>query len=154
MPLRFNGLIAVTIQLSDIALVSARRNSLTIAFNVAFALWFTAMSYSGSGFYGSLINSTAQDVLGLTLWSIFAAVVIAVARRSMRMATIPWLDLAIFGLSLLASDMFWRLYLSPHAWDAFKFVSVLVDASTPIIGAIGFAALVGELRRVQNDPAR
>jgi hypothetical protein len=84
----------------------------------------------------------------------FAAVAIAVARRSMRTATIPWLDLAVFGLALLASDMFWRFYLSPHAWNAFKSISVLVDASTPIIGAIGVAALVGEWRRVQNHPAR
>lgn len=139
--------IAGTSKLADVAVMSARKKSLTIAFYAAFALWFTAMSYSGPGFYGSLIHPFVQDVFGIVLWGIFVAVVVVVARRSISVASIPWLDLVVFGCAVVALDLFWRLYLSPDAWDAFKVTSVVVDAATPIIGAIGVAALVGEWRR-------
>jgi hypothetical protein len=127
--------------------MSARTKSLTFAFYAAFALWFTAMNYSGPGFYGSLMHPVVQDVLCLLLWGIFVAVVVAVARRSISVKSIPWLDLVVFGCAVVALDLFWRLYLSPNAWDAFKVTSFVVDAATPIIGAIGVAALVGESRR-------
>lgn len=38
-------------------------------------------------------------------------------------------------------------YLSPSAWDAFKLTSIVLDMATPIIVALGQAAVVGELRR-------
>ncbi|MFN3819089.1 MAG: hypothetical protein ACK4R0_08855 [Blastomonas sp.] len=126
---------------------------MTIAFYAAFALWFTAMSYSRPGFYSWLIHPFAQDALGLLLWGIFAAVVVAVAHRSIIAASMPWLDLVAFGCAVVVFELVWRLYLSPDIWDAFKVISVVVDAATPIIGAIGVAALVGEWRRGRRHAA-
>ena len=130
--------------------MNGRIEPLTITFYLAFALWFTVMGYSGPGFYGWLIHPLAQFVLGIVLCSIFFAVVVAVARRSLSLASIPWPDLAIFGGALVAFDLFWRLYLSPHAWDAFKVTAAVVDAAAPIIAAIGVAALVIEWRRARQ----
>lgn len=130
--------------------MSGRTKPLTIAFYLAFALWFIAMSYSGPGFYGWFIHPLAQLVLGLAMWVIFFAVVVVVSRRSLSLASVPWLDLAVFGCVLIALNLYWHLYLSRHAWDAYKLTSIVVDAATPIIVAIGIAAFMGEWRQARQ----
>jgi hypothetical protein len=130
--------------------MNARAKPLTIAFYVAFALWFTATRYSGSGFYGWLAGRFLQDAVSLLVWGIFFALIVVVARRSLRVASFPWADLVVVASGVAALDLFWRLYLSRHAWGAFKLTSVVVDAATPIIGLLGIAALVGEWRRGQQ----
>ncbi|MEN7536349.1 hypothetical protein [Aurantiacibacter flavus] len=135
-------------KLADTILMSGRTKPLTIAFYLAFAVWFIAMIYVGTGLYRWLIHPYAQIVFNGALWVTFIAIVVAVARRSLRLASIPWIDLVVFGCALVALDLFWRFYLSLHAWDAYKITSVMADAAAPIICGIGIVAFVGEWRRV------
>lgn len=127
--------------------MSARAKPFTIAFYIAFALWFTATRYSSPGFYGWLLAPIAGNVLGLSTTALFFAVVVLAARRAVREASFPWLDVAVVGCAIIGFDLFWRYYLSPLAWDAFKLTSIAIDIATPLIAALGLAAVVSELRR-------
>lgn len=134
-------------RLPDAAPMSARAKPFTIAFYVAFALWFTATSYSSPGFYGWLLAPIVGNILGFSLIALFLVVVVLAGRRAVREASFPWLDLAVVGCAIIGFDLFWRFYLSPLAWDAFKLTSIAVDVATPLIAALGLAAVVYELRR-------
>lgn len=134
--------------MADNTPMSVNAKPLTIAFYVAFALWFTAMSYSGLGFYRWFIHPLVEGLFGLILWAILIAVLVAVVRRSVFLASLPWSELVTFSSAFAVFNLLWRL--SPHSWDAFKITSLVVDIATPIIGAIGVAALVGEWRRAEQ----
>jgi hypothetical protein len=130
--------------------MSVRPLPITIAFYVAFAMVFTATRYSGPGFYGSLFGQFFQGALGLLLLGIVCAVLIGVGRRSLRTKSFPLVDLVWLGGAVLVLDLFWRLYLSPHAWDAFKLTSVVLDAAQPLVGVLGLISLVAEWKRPQQ----
>jgi hypothetical protein len=135
--------------MADVALVSARPKPSTIAFYVAFALWFTATRYSDPGFYGWLLSPIVANILGLSTIAIFLIAGVLAARRAIKAASFPWLDVAVVGCAIVGFDLFWRFYLSPMAWDAFKVTSVAVDIATPLVAAFGVVAVVSEWRRVQ-----
>jgi hypothetical protein len=142
--------IAVIGDLAKHVSMTERPHIATTMFYVAFALWFTATRYSGAGFYAWLAAPIVQDALTIVTVGLFCVVAILVVGRGLRAATFRWSDVAIVGCSLLAFDLFWRFYLSPHAWDAFEFTSAIVDAATPLVAALGLAALVAEWRRGQQ----
>ncbi len=125
----------------------ARPRPLTIGFYILFALWFTAIRYSGPGFYSRLVSPMFQDALVLATVAVFGAVGMFAARRGIKARAAPWADLLAAGGSIVAFDLVWRFYLSPHAWDAFKLASVALDAATPVVAALGVAALIGEWKR-------
>ena len=125
----------------------ARTNVLIIAFYVAFALWFTATRYSSPGFYNWVFARSVGDILSVSTIMLFFMVVALAAWRAVEAASFPWLDVAVVGGSVVGSDLFWRYYPSPHAWDAFKLTSIVFDIATPLIAAMGMAVLVSELRR-------
>lgn len=127
--------------------MSIRATPITVTFYVAFALWGTATSYSSPSFYSWLLAPAAGTSLTLSVVGLFASVVILVARRGVRTAAFPWLDAALIAGAHLAFDLFWRFYLSPLAWNAFKLTSMVLDMATPIIVALGVAAVVSDARR-------
>ncbi|MCJ8159940.1 hypothetical protein, partial [Sphingomonas sp. LaA6.9] len=139
--------VADTGGMADAARMSMRSKPLTVAFYIAFALWFTAIRYSSPGFYGWLLAPVVGTVLTLGTIALFFMVVVLAARRGVRAASFPWLNAAVIACAIIGFDLFWRFYLSPFAWDAFKLTSILLDMATPIIAALGLAAVVGELRR-------
>ena len=127
--------------------MSARPKPFTVAFYVAFALWFTATRYSGPSFYSWLVAPVVETALGLGTVALFLITLIVAARRAVRTRSFPWLDLAVIGCAILGFDLFWRFYLSPLAWDAFKLTSIAIDIATPLIAALGLAAVVSKFRR-------
>jgi hypothetical protein len=127
--------------------MDARPNTLTIAFYVTFALWFTATRYGPPGIYSWVLAPSVVSVLSLGPIVLFSIVAILAARRAVRAASFPWLDVAVVAGGIVGSDLFWRLYLSPHAWDAFKLTSIAFDIATPLIVALGVAAVIGKVRR-------
>jgi hypothetical protein len=124
-----------------------RTKPLTLAFYIGFALWFTATRYSSPSFYAWLLAPAVGVVLALGTIALFFVVVIVSARRGFVMASIPWADAAVIVCATIGFDLFWRFYLSPFAWDAFKLISILLDVATPMILALGLAAVVGEVKR-------
>lgn len=124
-----------------------RTKPITIAFYIAFALWFTATRYGSPGFYGWLLAPVVVTVLMLGTFALFFMVVVLAARRGVKAASVPWLDAAVIACAIVGFDLFWRFYLSPFAWDAFKLTSIVLDIATPAIVALGLAAVVSELRR-------
>lgn len=128
----------------------ARPRPTTVAFYIAFALWFTATRYSGPGFYSWLVAPIVQDALGVVTFGLFCVIAILAARRALKAACFPWTDAVALGGSFVAFDLFWRLWLSSQAWDAFKLTSGIVDATTPIIAGLGIAAIIGEWKQSQQ----
>ena len=126
--------------------MNARASTLTIAFYVAFSLWFTATRYSSPWFYGWVLAPSVGPLLGLGTIAIFFIVVVLAARRAVAAASFPWLDVAVVGGGIVGADLFWRFYLSPHTLDVFKLKSIAFDLATPLIAAFGLAAIVSELR--------
>jgi hypothetical protein len=126
--------------------MSMHARPLTVIFYFVFALWATAASYSSHSFYSVLIAPAVGTFLTLSAVGLFASVVILAARRGVRTAAFPWLDAAIFAGAVVGFDLFWRFYLSPLAWDAFKLTSMALDVSTPVIVALGVAAVLSETR--------
>ena len=133
--------------------VSTRTKPLTVAFYVIFALWFTATRYSSPDFYGWLLAPLVGDVLVLCTIGLFSVIVVLAARRGFRTASFPWLDATAIGCAIIGFDLFWRFYLSPFAWDAFKLTSVGLDMATPIIATLGMVAAVGEWSRAVRTVA-
>lgn len=133
--------------LADAARMTKRTKPLTVAFYIAFALWFTATRYSSPGFYGWLLAPVVGNVLMFGTIALFFMVVVLAVRRGVKATSFPWLDAAIIACAIIGFDLFWRFYLSPFAWDAFKLASIVLDMATPIIVALGLVAVVGELRR-------
>jgi hypothetical protein len=131
-------------RLGDAASVSAHPKTSTLAFYVAFALWFTAMSYSGPGFYAWQLAPIVQDVLGLAMFGVFFVVAVLVVRRSLRRATFPWLDIAVVAGAIVGFEVVWR-FCRTLAWDAFKLASLGLDISTPLIFLLGLIAVSAEL---------
>lgn len=127
--------------------MKARTNVLTIAFYVAFALWFTATRYGSPSFYDWVFTPVVGYILGVCTVVVFFMVVALAAWRAVEAASMPWLDVAVVGGVLVGSDLFWRYYLSAHTWDAFKLTSIVFDSATPLIAALGMAVLVSELKR-------
>ncbi len=127
--------------------MSARPKPFTIAFYVAFALWFTAARYSGPSFYRWLLAPIVESALVLSSVALFLIAVVLAARRAVRTGSFPSLDVAVVGCAILGFDLFWRFYLSPLAWDAFKLTSVAIDIATPLVVALGLSAVIGEFRR-------
>ena len=128
----------------------ARTHTVTIVFYVVFALWFTANRYGGSGFYSGLIAPIVAVALVVVTFALFCVIVLLAARRAFSEKSLPWADAIIFGCSIVAFDLFWRFYLSPHAWDAFKLTNFVVDAATPAVAFLGICAVVGEWKRNQR----
>lgn len=127
--------------------MSKRVTPLTIAFYVAFALWFTATGYSSPAFYGWLLAPVAGTVLMFSTVTLFLMVVVLVARQGAKTASFPWLDAAVVACAIVGFDLFWRFYLSPFAGNAFKLTSIVLDIATPAIAVLGLAAVVSRLRR-------
>jgi hypothetical protein len=127
--------------------MSARAKPFTVAFYIAFALWFTATRYNSPNFYDWAFAPIVGNVLGLCTVALFFVIVGLAVRRAVRAASFPWLDVAVVGAAIIGFDLFWRFYLSPLAWDAFKLTSIALDIATPLIAALGLAAVVSELRR-------
>ena len=124
--------------------MSRRPKASTLAFYVAFALWFTAMSYSGPSFYAWKLAPIVQDVLGLAIFGLFVIVAALVLRRSFRAAAFPWLDITVVAGALVGSELVWRFCRS-LAWDAFKFASLALDIAAPLIVVLGLMAASAEL---------
>lgn len=124
--------------------MSVRPKSSTLAFYVAFALWFTAMSYSGPGFYAWQLAAIVQDILGLAMFGLFFVVAALVVRRSLKLTTFPWLDITVVAGAIVASELVWRFYRT-LAWDAFKLASFGLDIATPLIVVLGLIAVNSEL---------
>jgi hypothetical protein len=61
------------------------RNPYTLAFYVAFALWFTATRYSPPSFYGPMLTS----LLGLATMATLVAVAVQVGLRAMQAVSFP-----------------------------------------------------------------
>ena len=120
---------------------------LTIAFYIAFALWFTAISYGSPGFYSGLLSPVASKILVFGTIAVFFAVVILAAWRGFRTSTFPHLDVAVVGCAIIGFDLAWRFYLSQFAWDAFKIISIALDIATPAIAILGMFIVVSELKR-------
>lgn len=139
--------IAVIRDLTDAARMSARKTPVTLAFYVGFALWFTGTRYSSPSFYGWLLSPIVGDALELGTVALFLMVIVIVGRRAIRAASFPWLDVAVSGGAIAASDLFWRFYLSRDAGEAQKLTSIAVDVASPALAALGLAALLVELRR-------
>ncbi len=127
--------------------MTLRSKPLTVAFYIVFALWFTATRYSSPGFYGWVLAPVVATVLMLVPIALFLMVVVLAARRGGKAASFPWLDAVVIACAIIGFDLFWRFYLSPFAWDAFKLTSIVLDIATPVIVALGLAAVVSELRR-------
>lgn len=127
--------------------MSIRPKPLTLAFYIAFSLWVTATRYSGSSFYSWLVSPVVESALGLGTLALFLIAVILAARRAISTHSIPWLDIAVVGGAIVGFDLFWRFYLSPLAWDAFKLTSIAIDGASPLILALGLAAVVSEFSR-------
>ena len=126
-----------------------RPSALTIAFYLAFAPWFTEERYTGGGIYAGLFGMIFAGLFGMIVANLLKLVVVAsflliialVVRRSIRAGSLPWRDASIFSLAIIGTDLFWRFYLSPYAWDAYKLASVVIDLASPLIVVLGvFAA--------------
>lgn len=127
--------------------MSMRSKPLTVAFYVAFALWFTAIRYSSPSFYGWLLAPVVGKVLALGTIALFFIVVVLAAWRGVKVASFPWVEAAVIGCAIIGFDLFWRFYLSPFAWDAFKLTSIVLDIATPLLATLGLFAVSGELGR-------
>ena len=138
-------------RLGDAASVSARPNASTLAFYLAFAVWFTATRYSGPGFYAWQLAPVVQDALGVAMFGVFFVVTVLVVRRSIRTVTFPWLDVAVVAGAIVGFDLLWRFCRS-LAWDAFKLTSFVLDVATPLIVVLGLMALSAELGRPRRKP--
>ena len=126
-----------------------RPSALTIAFYLAFALWFTEERYAATGLYAGLFGwlfgwhfgVIAANLLRVAIVVTLLSVAALVVRRSIRSGKLPLLDASILGVAIIGADLFWRFYLSPYAWDAFKLASVVIDLASPLIVVLGvFAA--------------
>ena len=133
--------------LADTARMSMRPKVLTIAFYILFALWFTASRYSTPGFYDWLLTPAIGTMLMSGSIAMFFMVIVLAARRGVKEASVPWLDAAVIACAIIGFDLLWRFYLSPFAWDAYKLTSIVLDMATPVIVAMGLAAVVSEWRR-------
>ena len=127
--------------------MTMRTKPLTVAFYVAFALWFTGTRYNLPGFYDWLLAPVVGTGLMLGTIALFVMVVVLAVRRGLKVALFPWLDAVVIAGAMIGFDLFWRFYLSPFAWDAFKFTSMVLDIATPIILVLGVAAVLSEWRR-------
>ena len=114
--------------------------SLVVGYYVAFALWFTAIRYSAPAFYSRLLSPAMAAALVLAVVASFIAVLAQVGWRALKARSLPWLDAAVLVGAVVAFDLFWRLFLSPLHWDAFKLISIAVDVATPLIVVLGLAA--------------
>ena len=85
--------------------------------------------------------------MGNGIIALFFIVVVIAARRAVRAASFPWLEVAVVVCAIVGFDLFWRFYLSRFAWDAFKLTSIALDIAAPLIMALGLAAVIGEVRR-------
>ena len=118
-----------------------RPSALTIAFYLALAPWFTEERYTGGGIYAGLFGMIVANLLKLVVVASLLLIIALVVRRSIRAGSLPWRDASIFSLAIIGTDLFWRFYLSPNAWDAFKLASALIDLASPLIVVLGvFAA--------------
>ena len=140
--------------LAEDAFMSVRPNPSVIGFYVAFALWFTATRYSAPSFYSWLIAPAAQSALSIVTIVLCPTAIVLATRRALRDGSLPWLDLAVVGCTLLGFDLFWRFYLSPLAGDAFKLTSIAVDIATPLIAALGVVAVVREFKQPAHAVVR
>jgi len=127
--------------------MTAHAKTLTIAFYVAFALWFTATRYGPPGLYGRFLAPTVVNILYFCPILLFFIIAALAVRRAVRAASFPRLEVAAAGCAIVGSELFWRFYLSPHAWDAFKLTSIAFDLATPVIAALGLAVVVRELKQ-------
>ena len=134
-----------------------RPSALTIAFYLAFAPWFTEERYTGGGIYAGLFGwhfgVIAANLLRVAIVVTLLSVAALVVRRSIRSGKLPLLDASILGVAIIGADLFWRFYLSPYAWDAFKLASVVIDLASPLIVVLGvFAARTMPLRPTDKPP--
>ena len=83
--------------------MKVRPHALTIAFYLASALWFTAIRYGSQSFYGWLIAPVVQTMLGIGILGLFCAAMLLAGWRGLRTHSIPWVDAAIAGCSLVGS---------------------------------------------------
>ncbi len=111
---------------------------LNFAFYTRFALWFTVTQYSSSSFYAWLLAPVVGTVLALGTIALFFIVVVLIARRGFKTASFPWPDAAVLVCATVGFDLFWRFYLSPFAWDAFKITSIVLDIATPSLRQWGW----------------
>lgn len=131
--------------------MTVQPRNVTIIFYFTFALWFTAMRYSGGPwFYAWLFVSIIQEALTFANYSLFCIIITFVVHRAIRTKRFPWTDAAILGSTFIGFDLFWRFYLSPKAWDAFKLTSLYLDEASPMIVCLGITALITELRLRQR----
>lgn len=134
--------------------MTIRTKPLTIAFYIAFALWFTATRYSSPWYYSWLFSPVVGTVLMQAAITLFFMVVVLAMRRGVKTASFPWLDAAVIACAIIGLDLFWRFYLSSFAWDSFKLTSIVLDMATPIILALGMTAVVGEFRQLRASAHR
>jgi hypothetical protein len=124
-----------------------RPSALTIAFYLVFALWFTEERYTGVDIYGWHFGAIAANLLRVAIVVTLLSVAALVVRRSIRSGKLLLLDASILGVAIIGADLFWRFYLSPYAWYAFKLASVVIDLASPLIVVLGvFAARTMALR--------
>jgi hypothetical protein len=121
--------------------MSARINVLTTAFLVVVALWLTATRYSSPSFYGSL-----GSVFAVLIFALVVAVIVLPSRGAL-----PWREVALAVAALMLFEGVWRFYLSRTAWDGFKLTSIALDVGTPLIVALGVAALLTARRKIHRS---
>lgn len=126
--------------LNDVARMSGNK-SFVISFYVAFALWFTATRYSPPSFYSSFLSPAVTAALTFTTVALFLAVLVLVGWGALKARSFPWLDAAVAVGAVVGFDLFWRFFLSPLAWDAFKLTSIALGIATPLIVVLGVVAM-------------
>lgn len=95
-------------------------------------------------FYAWHLTPIVQDVLFVAMVGVLFVVAAIAVRRSVRTATVPWLDIVVLVWAIIAFDLLWR-FCRALAWDAFELASLVLDVATPIIIVMGSMAVSAEL---------
>jgi hypothetical protein len=126
---------------------------LTLLFYAAFGVYHAQGRYTSPDFYRWVVGEWFQIALDLLIFASFLVLTLGALIRSLRARSLPWWHGATALGAILLAEFVWRYGVNNLPGLGFKDVAIAVDATKPIVAALGVAAIIAERKAHAAKPS-